>query len=100
MSFSAARYNSPIQRAFRIQNDQKIIPVTPEFMLKRSQDLEESYHDVGQFYWAKSEFFNCNYSFFSDNCIPVILSSNEVQDIDTLEDWELAQLKYRLQNNK
>ena len=67
----------------------------PEHVLSRSQDLDEAYHDAGQFYWGRPQSFLDGVDMFSENSIPVFLPRYLVQDIDTLEDWKRAELMYR-----
>jgi pseudaminic acid cytidylyltransferase len=64
--------------------------------LKRSQDLERYYHDCGQFYLLRVETFRKERSMVLHNTIPYIMDEMKVQDIDTPEDWKLAEVKYRL----
>ena len=68
---------------------------TPEHYHTRSQDLEEAYQDAGQFYWQK---VGCqsNDVFFGKDSIPIILPRHLVQDIDTPEDWQRAELMYKV----
>jgi N-acylneuraminate cytidylyltransferase len=66
----------------------------PEHITTRSQDLEEAYHDAGQFYWGKSSAFLDKKSIFSNDSFAVILPRETVQDIDTPEDWFNAELMY------
>ena len=70
-------------------------PVFPENTYKRSQDLDETYHDAGQFYWGRSEAFLNNAVMYSPASVPVILPRHLVQDIDTLEDWQRAELMFQ-----
>jgi len=58
----------------------------------RSKDLEESYHDAGQFYWGKSEAFKQQNPLFSKCTTPYIFPRYSVQDIDTLEDWKKGRI--------
>ena len=60
------------------------------------QDLEEAYHDAGQFYWSSANNWKHLKSIFSSNSLPLILPRGEVIDIDTEEDWEEAEIKFRL----
>ena len=64
---------------------------SPENEQVRSQDLEEAYHDAGQFYWGKTDAFLNKLSIFSPHSKAVLLPRSRVQDIDTLEDWDLAE---------
>ncbi|MDA3860341.1 MAG: pseudaminic acid cytidylyltransferase [Melioribacteraceae bacterium] len=93
------KFSYPIQRAFKISNN-ILEYIWPENINKRSQDLEETYHDAGQFYW-----FNVNEMFKQkklslDNSMSFEISPLEVQDIDNYSDWELAELKYNFLKNK
>lgn len=95
--FPVVRFSYPIQRALRIENG-RVSMLQPENFLKRSQDLEPAYHDSGQFYWMKVPAFMQEKRFFAQNAGAIILSESEAQDIDTEEDWKMAELKYRLLN--
>jgi N-acylneuraminate cytidylyltransferase len=66
----------------------------PENFYKRSQDLEEAYQDAGQFYWENINVPQKDLPFGKES-IPIILPRHLVQDIDTLEDWERAELMYK-----
>lgn len=68
----------------------------PEYAARRSQDIETMYHDCGQFYCMKTEVFLRTGKLVSERTRAVILPEREVQDIDTMEDWQLAELKYKL----
>ncbi len=89
------KFSYPIQRAFKLQEN-VLAYLNPENIKKRSQDLEETYHDAGQFYWSKTESFIKNKSLLTNCTSPFILSETEVQDIDNDEDWKLAEMKYKL----
>lgn len=93
-AFSLTSYAFPIQRALKMQNG-GVVPVNDEDIPKRSQDLEEVYHDAGQFYWGRSAAFLTGKSTFSEHSIPIVLPRHLVQDIDTLEDWQRAELMYK-----
>jgi N-acylneuraminate cytidylyltransferase len=70
-------------------------PIQPDCIPLRSQDLEEAYHDAGQFYWARAGAFEAGLPVFAHHSIPVVLPRYRVQDIDTLEDWNRAEYMYR-----
>jgi N-acylneuraminate cytidylyltransferase len=97
--FPVVEYGFPIQRAVKKIEDEKLIFLQPEFELSRSQDLESSYHDAGQFYWFNIERLLQNKTIMSNNTGAVVLNEMEVQDIDTETDWKLAELKYKLQHD-
>lgn len=91
----AVRFSFPPQRAV-VLREGKLVPKWPEHMLSRSQDLEPFYHDCGQFYCLHIDSFKKQKNLFMDNTLPFIQSELEVQDIDTEEDWKIAELKYQL----
>lgn len=68
----------------------------PENALKRSQDLETMYHDCGQFYCVNTKRFMDTGKLVMENTKAIIVHEREVQDIDTPEDWMIAEMKYRL----
>ena len=94
--FPIVRYGFPIQRALQKDSTDSICFIQPEFELSRSQDLEASFHDAGQYYWFTIKSFLANKSIISKNTGGVLLSEMEVQDIDNEIDWKLAELKYKL----
>lgn len=68
----------------------------PEYAQTRSQDLEPLYHDAGQFYCLSVKSFFEQNVVVMEKTVPLVLPELEVQDIDTQEDWEMAEIKYRL----
>jgi pseudaminic acid cytidylyltransferase len=94
--FTTTSFSFPIQRAIKITEDNRIEMFYPEHFETRSQDLEESYHDAGQFYWGKAEAFKQQKPLFSKGATPYILPRHLVQDIDTPEDWKRAELMYQV----
>ena len=93
------RFSFPPQRAVVI-NDGKMEFKWPENMFARSQDLEPFYHDCGQFYCMRTESFLREKKLFMSNTLAYERPESEVQDIDTMEDWKLAELKYRMLTEK
>ena len=94
-AFSVTSFPFPIQRAIRITADGGVEPINPECIPMRSQDLEETYHDAGQFYWGRPEAYLKGISVFSRQSIPIVLPRYRVQDIDTSEDWLRAEYMFR-----
>ncbi len=86
-------FSFPPQRGMVIRED-KLQFVQPEHALTRSQDLEHWYHDVGQFYCFRTENFKRNKILTVGNVLPYVVSELEVQDIDTISDWKIAEMKY------
>ena len=85
------KFSFPIQRAFRIV-DGILQYNEPQNATKRSQDLEPMYHDAGMFYFHKTSRLN------SKNIIPYIIDESLAQDIDTIDDWNMAQIKFKVKN--
>lgn len=94
-AFSVTSFPFPVQRGIRINSEGAIEAMYPEHVATRSQDLEEAYHDAGQFYWGRAESFLQDVAIFSPASVPVILPRYLVQDIDTLEDWHRAELMFK-----
>ena len=90
-AFSITSYASPIFRALRIAESGRVEMFWPENELKRSQDLPAAWHDAGQFYWGTKQAFLTYQGGFTANTYPVILPRHLVQDIDTMEDWQVAE---------
>ena len=90
-------FSYPPQRALII-NDGKLQLKYPENIVARSQDLEKHYHDAGQFYVFRTDAFRKNKNLMLGNILPLVLDEMEVQDIDTEEDWKLAEVKYQIIN--
>lgn len=97
-AFSVTRYAYPIQRALRLMPGRRVAMWNPEHYQTRSQDLEEAFHDAGQFYWGQAGAWLDHTPIFSCNGVPVILPNERVQDIDTPEDWREAEMKFSILN--
>ncbi len=95
VSFGVTTFEYPIWRSFRITEENRCEMFWRENFYKRSQDLEEAYHDVGQFYWERVGVKNDDIA-FGKNSIPIKIPRYLVQDIDTLEDWKRAETMYRV----
>jgi N-acylneuraminate cytidylyltransferase len=89
-------FSYPILRSLNRTDDGKISLNWPEHLNSRSQDLPKAYHDAGQWAFFKTAPFLMNKTLLGPNTGSVILPESRVQDIDTLEDWALAELKHTL----
>jgi N-acylneuraminate cytidylyltransferase len=87
------KFSFPIWRSFKME-DEKLSFNWPENALKRSQDLPAAYHDAGQFYFFSVPAFMGTKKLVTENTFGLEIPETEVQDIDTEEDWKLAELKY------
>ena len=93
--FSATSFESPTQRAFTIDSQSGLARmIYPELFSKRSQDLESSYYDAGQFYWGRPEAWKNNKNIF-EYSKPYLLPRWRVQDIDDNDDWIRAEHLFR-----
>ena len=99
-AFSVTTFPYTIFRSLRINERGRVEMFWPENFAKRSQDLPEAYHDAGQFYWADANRYLVEKRFFSSDAVPVILPRSLVQDIDTPEDWEVAEQMYAACNRR
>jgi pseudaminic acid cytidylyltransferase len=95
--FSATAFDFPIQRAVYFNQQQRVAMFQPEFALTRSQDLPKAYHDAGQFYWGKPRAWLEKWPIFAEHSSMYVLPGDQVQDIDTPEDWRRAEVLFRLQ---
>lgn len=97
--FSATAYNFPIQRAIRLNEKGFSEMLHPEHLNTRSQDLEPTYHDAGQFYAGRTEAFLKRKNILTGaKSKPFILQDYLVQDIDTLNDWKKAEIMFQSLN--
>lgn len=94
-AFSVTSYAFPIQRAIRLNAEGRVEMLNTEHFNTRSQDLEEAYHDAGQFYWGRSDAWLQGRMIFNPGSIPVLLPRHRVQDIDTPEDWVRAEWLFK-----
>lgn len=92
------KFSFPPQRALVVK-DGLLSPKQPEYMNARSQDLEPCYHDCGQFYCLKTESFLKQGKIIMEKTLPFYQEEIRVQDIDTKEDWEIAEMKYRIMHD-
>ncbi|MBD5376078.1 MAG: pseudaminic acid cytidylyltransferase [Bacteroides sp.] len=99
-AFTCVEFSYPVLRSLVVNSEGRISMKWPEFKNSRSQDLERFYHDAGQFYFATTSVFRRQNAFCGDNTAPIILPELIVQDLDTMTDWKIAEIKYRFSNQK
>lgn len=97
--FTATSFPFPIQRAVRINSQGYSRPFDKNSITKRSQDLEEYYHDAGQFYWAEASTWLDKLNILEKGR-PMVIPRYRVQDIDTEEDWIRAELMHEILNKE
>jgi pseudaminic acid cytidylyltransferase len=89
------KYSYPPQRCL-VKRDGRIQMLHPENYAARTQDLEPSYHDCGQFYCLNVSSLLEQQRLFCTNTIGIEIPESETQDIDTMEDWKIAELKFSM----
>lgn len=100
-TFSACSMPFTVQRTFMINDSGTCEMFFPENFSKKSQDFPEAYQDAGQFYWTNLNIKNKtrNNIMFGSDSLPIIIPRHIVQDIDTNEDWDRAELIFRIMNS-
>jgi N-acylneuraminate cytidylyltransferase len=97
-AFSATSFGYPIFRSFKVKPSGSVEMFFPEHFATRSQDLPEAWHDAGQFYWGKPKAWREAFRIFDSDSTVIPLPRWRVQDIDTPEDWERAEVIFNQQN--
>ncbi len=92
--YPVTEYAHPIQRAMRQLQNGKMQLFNPEFELTRTQDLEKSYHDAGQFYWGKASAWLEHKRMHTDG-LGMIIPNWRVVDIDNEDDWIRAERVFK-----
>lgn len=95
-AFSVTDFAFPIQRALKINELGEVAMWQPEMFAVRSQDLAAAWHDAGQFYWGKTAAWLAQKPIFNSRSVAVKLPRHRVQDIDTIEDWQHAEILWRV----
>lgn len=93
--FAAANFAFPIFRALQKNAEGGLEMFFPKHFNTRSQDLPEALHDAGQFYWGRSQAWLDHVRIFDKASTVVTIPRWRVQDIDTVEDWERAQIMWQ-----
>lgn len=97
MVMTIVRFSFPPQRCMVKEKNGAFVKYRqPEYRNTRSQDLEPFYHDGGQFYCYDVKKFLDKAGQFADGIAAIELPESQVQDIDTPEDWKIAEMKYRM----
>jgi pseudaminic acid cytidylyltransferase len=96
MVLPITKFSYPPQRGYCITKKNGVDFVFPENINKRSQDLEPWFHDAGQWYWYKINQMNKGLGVLKKGYVEI--SNIKIQDIDTEDDWVLAELKYNFVN--
>jgi pseudaminic acid cytidylyltransferase len=98
--FPVAKFSNSIWRSLKLNLDNSIEFNFKEYASKRSQDISDSYYDVGQFYWLYTKNLKLlqNKNLLGIKKGVILLDEMEAQDIDNLKDWEIAEFKFEFLN--
>lgn len=97
--FPVQAFDYPVQRGLLVRNGE-VAMREPEHLNTRSQDLEKVYHDTGMFYFFKTAPLLATGHLWKGRTGVIKLTAMQAQDIDTPEDWEVAEWKYRYMQEK
>jgi N-acylneuraminate cytidylyltransferase len=89
------RYSHPPQRGFLLGATGRLERPYPKYASARTQDLEPIFHDAGQFYFVETEQFLQEEALITKDALPFLINEFHAQDIDTLDDWRMAEIKYQ-----
>ena len=92
-------YSHPIQRALSLLDNGSVIPFDDSKSNARTQDFDKAFHDAGMFYTFDVNKFLVNKTLWTENTFAIEIDELHAQDIDTENDWVLAELKYKLFSN-
>ena len=91
------KYPAPVEWAMKIENG-LLIPNDRESLKIRSQDLTPKYFDAGMFYFCNIEIMLKEKTVVPTNTSGYISDESECQDIDTPDDWKMAEIKFNIIN--
>ncbi|TCN56362.1 pseudaminic acid cytidylyltransferase [Flavobacterium circumlabens] len=94
--FPVVAFSFPVWRGIDLDSQNLVTMQWPEFYNSRSQDLKTLYHDAGQWYWFNSDSLKESKKLYMNKSYGYVLDDTEVQDIDNMVDFKLAELKYQL----
>lgn len=89
------KYPVPIEWAMKIA-DGVLVPNDRDAQNMRSQDIEPKYFDAGMFYFCKVEMMLKCKCLVPENTLGYVIEDSQCQDIDTSDDWKMAEVKYEI----
>lgn len=95
-AFSVTDFAAPVYRAFQKTPGGGVEMIFPQYFETRSQDLPQALHDAAQFYWGRPQAWLTKQRIFGGKSTPVMIPRSRVQDIDTPEDWVIAEQLFNL----
>lgn len=96
--YPVTEYAHPIQRSMRQLPTGMMEFYSPEYELMRTQDLEKSYHDAGQFYWGTASAWLAQKKMHTAG-LGMRIPNWRVVDIDNQDDWRRAEIIYKALNS-
>lgn len=96
--FSAGKFHSSIFRSFKKNNTKGLKMIFPKYYKKRTQDIKETYFDAGQFYWGKTDAWKNSKPIFAKHSYLIEIPRWRIHDIDTMEDWKIAEKMWIIRN--
>jgi N-acylneuraminate cytidylyltransferase len=93
--YPVQQFSFAVQRAITLR-DNHVAWLNPAHALTRSQDLEPAYHDAGQFYMFRPDVYQITGKLITDNAGGLVIPELHAHDIDTEDDWQIAEFKYKL----
>lgn len=98
---SVTTFPFPVQRSLELESQSGLLRMAqPEYILTHSQNLPERYHETAQFWWATSSTWKQRKP-MQINVRGIYIPRWMTQDIDTIEDWKQAEIRWRiLKSNK
>ena len=97
--FPVVEFEYPIQKAFTFNNE-NLKFLKPNLKLSRTQDFKSFYHDAGQFYWINTKKILKSKEILAKDSYGIVVSNMHAHDIDKIEDWKIAELKFNYLKNK
>ena len=99
-TFMATDFEAPVFRSFKKTPEGGVEMFFPVNMYSRSQDLPTALHDAGQFYWGRPLAWLQQKPVLDRDSMPLIIPRWRVQDIDSQEDWQRAEIMAPLIMNR
>jgi pseudaminic acid cytidylyltransferase len=87
-------------RALKCEADGRVAYQWPEHYSTRSQDFPKTCQDANQCYWLDVESYRNDPRLINENTFPFFIPRWDAQDINTDEDWEMAERLFELNQKK
>ena len=98
------RFPSPPQKGFLLNHMSQISLYDKKRLFNKTQNYKPVYHDAGQLYWGKHKNYlkykDFRKIYLNNKSIGFVMNEKEVQDIDTIEDLNMARIKFLINKKK